>query len=90
MEREDGLVTGTNQWVSYDKDGKELFRGTEPLLGAHDGMRLLLEEPPDEAIHTPQIVFDCILDGSNRIRGIGYEVGSKELMAMRFVLVRDP
>ena len=64
---------------------KELFRGVEPLLGVHDGERLILEEPADETTNTPHLVFD----GPDRIRAIGYEVGSKDLMAIRVVLHRD-
>ncbi len=88
-ERPDGLVTGTTHWVAYGPDGKELFRGTEPLLGVHDFARLVIEEAADEATHTPQMVFHCAFDGPDRIRVIGYEVGAKDLMAMRFVLHRD-
>ena len=88
-ERPHGLVTGTTHWVAYGPDGKELFRGTEPLLGVHDFARLVVEEAADEATHTPQMVFHCAFDGPDRIRVIGYEVGAKDLMAMRFVLHRD-
>ena len=49
----------------------------------------VVEEAADDATHTPQMVFDCAFDGPNRIRVIGYEVGSKDLMAMRFVLHRE-
>lgn len=88
-ERPDGLVIGTSRWISYGPDGKELFRGVEPLLGVHDGERLILEEPADDATKTPQLVFDCVFDGPDRIRAMGYEVGSKDLMAVRVVLHRD-
>ena len=88
-ERPDGLVVGTNRWVSFGPDGTEVGRATEPLLGVRDRDRLILEEPADEATGTPQLVFDCTFDGPNQIRVIGYEVGSKELMAMRLVLRRE-
>ena len=88
-ERPDGLITGTTHWVSYGPNGEELFRGTEPLLGARDFGRLIIEEAADDKTHTPQMVFHCTFEGSDRIRVIGYVVGSKDLMAMRFVLLRE-
>ena len=88
-ERPDGLVTGTNQWISYDSNDEEIARALEPLLGVRDGARLVLEEPADETIHTPQLVFHCTFEGPDQIRVIGYEVGSKDLMAMRLVLHRQ-
>ncbi|MEE3330835.1 MAG: hypothetical protein VX246_08185 [Myxococcota bacterium] len=88
-ERPDGLITGTTHWVAYGPDGKELFRGTEPLLGVRDFERLVIEEAADDMTHTPQMVFHCAFNGPDRIRVIGYEVGAKDLMAMRFVLHRE-
>lgn len=89
VERPDGLITGTTHWVSHGPDGRELFRGSEPLLGARDRGRLILEEAADSKTHTPQMVFHCTFEGPERIRVIGYEVGPKDLMVMRFVLVRE-
>ena len=89
MERPDGLITGTTHWVSHGPDGQELFRGSEPLLGARDRDRLILEEAADAKTHTPQMVFHCSFEGPERIRVIGCEVGCKDLTVMRFVLVRD-
>jgi len=88
-ERPDGLVTGTTHWVAYGPDGSRLFEGTEPLLGVRDLGRLVIEEAADEVTHTPQMVFHCAFDGPDRIRVIGHEVGTKDLMAMRFVLLRE-
>ena len=88
-ERSDGLITGTTHWVAYGPDGKELFRGTEPLLGVRDFERLVIEEAADDTTHTPQMVFHCAFNGPDQIRVIGYEVGAKDLMAMRFVLHRE-
>ena len=89
-ERPDGLVTGTNHWVSFGPDGEEVGRAIEPLLGVRDRGRLIMEEPADEAANTPQLVFHCTFDGPDQIRVIGYEVGSKDLMAMRLLLRRSP
>ena len=89
MERPDGLITGTTHWISYGPEGQELFRGTEALLGVRDRNRLIIEEAPDAKVQTPQMVFHCSFDGPERIRVIGYEVGSQDLMAMRFVLVHQ-
>ena len=89
VERPDGLITGTTHWTSYGPDGKELFSGTEPLLGVHDFERLIIEEAADDAAQTPQLVFQCVFDGPDRVRVIGHEVGTKDLMVMRFVLQRQ-
>ncbi|MDB2577350.1 hypothetical protein N9Z54_09170 [Planctomycetota bacterium] len=88
-ERPNGLVTGTNEWVAFGPDGETLFSGTEPLLGVHDLERLVLEEAADEKTDTPQMVFHCAFDGPDRIRVIGYELGTNDLVAFRFVLLRD-
>jgi len=88
-ERPDGLVTGTTHWVAYGPDDNELYRGSEPLLGVRDYARLVIEEAADDETHTPQMVFHCVFDGPDQIRVIGYEVGAKDLMAMRFALHRD-
>jgi len=88
-ERPDGLVTGTNHWVSFGPNGEEVGRAIEPLLGVRDRGRLVMEEPADEAANTPQLVFHATFDGPDQLRVIGYEVGSKDLMAMRLLLRRE-
>ena len=88
-ERSDGLVTGTTNWIAYGPDGEKLFEGTEPLLGARDLGRLVIEEAVDDETNTPQMVFHCAFDGPDQIRVIGHEVGTKDLIAMRFVLRRE-
>ena len=89
VERPDGLITGTTHWISYGQDGEEFFRGTEPLLGARDRGRLVIEESFDEEAPSPQMVFHCAFDGPGRIRVIGYNGSTKDMMVMRFVLVRE-
>jgi hypothetical protein len=87
-ERPHGLITGTNQWVAYDEDGKKVFEGSEPLLGARDGDSSVLTEPHDEGGKTARIVFQITRESKNRIRGLAYSVSGPKLLAMRFVLVR--
>ena len=85
VQRRDGLIIGTNSWVSHDENGQEVFRGTEPLLGTYDGRRLILVEPGDEG---PQLRFELIPVGSERLHGVGHGIGANQLIAMRFVLIR--
>ena len=88
VQRGDGLITGTNRWIAYDETGRQVFEGTEPLLGVYDGQRAVLIEAPDEEAQTAQINFEVTFDGPDRLSGIGYSVGAPKLLVMRFVLKR--
>ena len=90
VERSDGIVLGTNRWVVYDENLVEVHRGEEPVLGAHQGPRIVLVESADEVAETAQIVFELSRTGGNRLGVIGYNVGSDRLIAIRAELVRAP
>ena len=88
--RSDDLITGVNDWIAYDENGKQVFEGIEPLLGAWDGERGVLKEPADEKIKSAEIVFEFRLEGPDRMRVLGYSVSGPKMLAMHFVLVREP
>lgn len=88
MQRPDGLITGTNDWIAFDENGKQVFEGIEPLLGAFDGRRGVLTEPSDDSVGTARIVFEISSEGRDRIRAIGYSVTGPKMLAMHFVLTR--
>ena len=88
-ERDDGILLGKNSWTSYDDDGKKLLAGTESLLGARDRGRAVLVESVDKEQGSVQMIFELAADGPNKLVGIGYQAGSRELAALRFELIRQ-
>ncbi len=85
IQRPDGLVVGTNEWVAYDENDLEVFRGSEPLVGTYDGKQLILVESDEDG---PQLKFELTSTGTDRFSGVGHGIGVNQLSAIRFELVR--
>lgn len=85
VQRPDGSITGTNNWVSHDESGQAVLRGSEPLLGTYDGRQIILVETGDKG---PQVRFELTPAGADRLHGVGHGIGPDPLFAIRFELVR--
>lgn len=88
-QQDDGLLTGTNNWVVYNEENEVLYKGFEPLIGAVDGKRIVVIEALDIEHQTPQVIFECFAEGPDRLRCIGYDVGSIRQFIIRFDLIRN-
>ena len=75
--------------VEFELTGKKLLAGTESLLGARDRGRAVLVESVDKEQGSVQMIFELAADGPNKLIGIGYQTGSRELAALRFELIRQ-
>ncbi|MCL1127288.1 hypothetical protein [Shewanella surugensis] len=81
-----GLITGTNHWISYDKNNKKVIEGNESLIGAYKHNHVILTESADDSAH---VIFDITHD-ANKIMGIGYSVSGPKMIAFPFELIRKP
>ncbi|WP_299494739.1 hypothetical protein [uncultured Shewanella sp.] len=81
----DGLITGTNQWISYDENNQKVIEGSESFIGAYQQGHIILTEFADNSAH---VTFDMNLQ-ENQLIGIAYNFTGPKMIAFPFTLIRD-
>ncbi|WP_299011687.1 hypothetical protein [uncultured Shewanella sp.] len=84
IQDKDGLITGTNNWISYDENNKKVIEGNEFLIGSYQAPRIILTEFADNSAH---VTFDITFK-NNQLIGIAYSQTGPKMLAFPFKLIR--